>query len=207
VKSDNDALLILKGPLCSDVPKTIAPYIDTIKTQLQWEQLGFNVKHDQFGNYNSIVKNGLHFRFRKASKVDELVLLSVQSGKVYETYPNNFYCHIIFLGRTFEDFAYISDDAKAYCNARLFLKDNELQQAFDFIQEAIKLNSSQHDYYTLRFDICFALQDLSSVDKELDWYIDDIDCMAHSGNIERWLKLLIKKRGSSHKAVQSSWHG
>ncbi|MBK5274582.1 MAG: hypothetical protein JJE30_05975 [Desulfuromonadales bacterium] len=200
MQSENDPLLILKGPLSKDVPKGFIPYLNTIRTQSQWEALGFNVRHDGSGNYKSIVQNGLYFGFKKIIKIDKLVQISAQSGKIYETYPPNFYHQINLFGCMFDDFAYISEDTKAYCNARLNLRDNDLQKAYAFIQEAIKLNSSQHEYHTLYFDICFALQDLSGIEKELNWYINDIDCMAHPGNIERWLKLLIKK-GEYERAV------
>lgn len=197
---ENDYLLIFQGPLSRDVPKEFIPYLNTIRTQSQWEELGFKVRKDRNENYKSIVQNGLYFGFRKIQRVDELISIAVKSGKKYETHPPNYYYHMDFFGCTFDDFAYISEDAKAYCNARLSLRDNVLQDAYTFIQEAIRLKPSQYEYHTLHFDIRFALQDLSALEKELDWYVNDIDCMAHPGNVERWLKLLIKK-GEYQRAV------
>lgn len=141
MSSINDPLLIFKGPLNKDVPKSFIPYINTIRNQSQWKTLNFKVKHDDLGNYESIEQNGLFFRFNKILKIDELVRVAVQSGKIYETYPPNIFHHINLFGCTFDDFAYISEDAKAYCNARLHLQNNDLQKAYTFIQEAIILTT------------------------------------------------------------------
>jgi len=193
MQSENNALLLFEGPLVKDVPKAFIPYLSIIKTLSQWQALGFKVREDKNGNYKPLIRNGLNFWFRKFHRIDDSIMQAAFTGKKHVTYIKGYALHMLYYGCSFDDFVFISDDTKHYCNAFLCHENKNAIDAYKHIIEAIRLNNCVHEYHTLYFDICFSKGDISVIDEELEWYQDDIDCMVHSGNVERWLKLLIKK--------------
>lgn len=187
-----DSYLSFDGPLNPKTPKEFIPLLDTIKKKGEWETLGFKPKSDAFGNYRPVRRNGLFFGFREITSFDEVKDKALQTGKKYTTNPKDILAFLNY-GCSYEDFALINDDIKAYCEAYMNYQKGQFEVALNEINKALAINPHESSYQELFFDIKFTLRDVSAIDGDIAYHIETyggISAMVHSEKADRWIKLL-----------------
>lgn len=188
---DGDPYLNFGGPVSDKTPKEFIALIDTIRKESEWRKIFPKIKKDKNGNYDSINKNGLIFTFYANISAGELELKAIETGKKLTQHPTSVYA-LLYYGSSYDDFAIISPDVIAFCEAQKLLEKKEVVKALAEIEKATKLKPDENLYATLYFQIRLDLKDESSISEELKYFENDIDCLVHSERVYKWIRFLVK---------------
>jgi len=188
---DGDPYIIFRGPVSDKTPKEFITLIDTIRKESEWRKIFPKIEKDKNGKYISINKNGLCFTFYVTISADESELKAIETGKKFTQHPISVYA-LIYYGCSYEDFANLSTDVIAFCEAQKLLERKEVVNALTEIEKAIKLKPDENVYATLYFQIRLDLKDESSISEELKYFENDIDCLVHSERVYKWIRFLVK---------------
>lgn len=193
VYNPTDPYLHFNGPVYDSTPRELIPFIDTIRKEDEWEKAGFKIKKDKHGNCKPFVKKGLWFGWTALVFADHIELKAIKTGKKCTTNPNS----IMLLIRqrcTYDDFVYVSEDVRAYCEAYKRYEQKQYEEALQRIKLAFELKPDETLYANLFFEIRLLLGDKTTIDDEIKYYANDMDSMVHTGRAHEWVKFLVGQR-------------
>lgn len=193
-----DPYLLFSGPVCDITPKEFISLIDTIRKKSDWLNTSLPIKKDRKGDFKTIIKKGLYFEFVTlvGYGTDVLELKAIETGKKCTKNPKNISA-LISQGCSYEDFAFVSSDIKAYCEAILLLDNKNLQEALLQAKEAHRLKPDKNEYANLFFEIGLLLEDESTIYDEFNYYENDINSSIHTGRVYKWIRLLTQHKKSN----------
>ncbi len=193
VYNPTDPYLRFNGPAYDSTPRELIPFIDTIRKECEWENVGFEIKKDKYGNCKPFVKKGLWFRLTALVFADHIKLKAIETGKKCTTDPTGVML-LIKQGCAYDDFVYVSEDVKAYCEACKWYDQKQYEKALQQIKRAFELKPDETLYANLLFEIRLILGDKSTIDDEIKYYANDMDSMVHTGRAYKWVKFLVVQR-------------
>lgn len=185
-----DPYLCFNGPVYDSTPRELIPFIDTIKKESEWQKVGFKIKKDKYGNRKPFMKKGLCFGWVVLVPINHIEREAIETGKKCTTGPA--VMHLIMQGCAYDDFVYVSEDAKAYCEACKWSEQKQYEKALQQIKQAFELKPDQTLYADLFFKTRLILGDKSAIDDEINYYIDDMDSKTYDAY--KWVKFLIDQR-------------
>jgi hypothetical protein len=170
-----------------DIRPGILRYIDTIRKESEWRQIGFTVNVSDYGNPQR--SEELDYRFFLANERDPIVQEAIASGKraVVQPLPVFEYFRI---GSDLSEFVKLPPDVPLYCRARRHFENNELAEALPLLEQACSLNQDEVCYRELLYPLRLSLGDITSIAEELEYFKGDIDNMVHTGRTKEWLRVL-----------------
>ena len=184
-----DPYLAFTGPVSDATPRGFIPFIDTIRRESEWCALGLTPKKDRNGNYKAVVKKGFYYSFRARSCRDAIDIQAIETGKKFTQYPDSVY-FLLRQGCCFNDFIPLADDIIEYCECMKFIDHGSLDSALIHITKAFAAKPDHVRYASTYFDVRLQLGDGSSIEEELTYFHQDIDCLIHCGRVYAWLKYL-----------------
>jgi hypothetical protein len=186
---DSDPYLMFNGPVYDSTPRNFIPFIDTIRKESEWRSLGLVPKKDKSENYKSIIKKGLHFGFCKKYRLSKIDMEAIETGKKITQNPSSVMT-LILQGCNYDDFVSLPQDVVAYCECQKSINKGDLKAALNYIKKAFEAKSDEIQYANVYFEVRLNLGDKSTINEELAFFQDDIDCLVHSGRVYEWLKYL-----------------
>lgn len=186
---DSDPYLIFSGPVYDSTPRNFIPFIDTIKKASEWRSLGLVLKKDRSENYKPIIKKGLHFGLRKKYRLSAIDMEAIATGKKVTQNPSSVMA-LLLQGCTYDEFVSLPQDVISYCECQKLIDKGDFEDALNYIKKAFEANSDEIQYANVYFEVRLNLGDKSTINEELAFFQDDIDCLVHSGRVYEWLKYL-----------------
>lgn len=198
IYNPTDPYLHFNDPVKDCTPRKLIPFIDTIRKESEWKKTGLKIKKDRYGNCKPFVKKGLWFGWTALVFADHIELKAIETGKKCTTNPTDVML-LIRQGCTYDDFVYVSEDAKAYCEACKWSEQKQYEKALQQIKQAFELKPDQTLYADLFFKTRLILGDKSAIDGEINYYIDDMDSKIDEAY--NWVKFLADQKDYS-KALE-----
>lgn len=175
------------------ISKEYIKLLSVIKKESEWRDLGFKLKRNADGFCLPCKKNGLDFHFSAPIDFDEMELMSIKTGKKIVTDIYSLVDYIKNYGGLYEDFVYVAEDQKAYCEAIRFYENTHYEEALSAMKRAVELKPNEIEYNNWLFDIRLKLGDLLAIDEEIAFYANDIDSLIDA-RTNKWLKFLIAQK-------------
>jgi hypothetical protein len=164
-----------------------------VKTNKEWEKLGFDLKLTALG-YPSDIKNQ-NFSFEKILKAEPDIIVAIETGKRGTTNPLVVSC-LYALGVKFDEFIPLPEAVKCYSEARLFQSKGDIISAYPCVQKVLtyKNENGYSDwecrYMELYFELGRKLLKKELLVEELNYLESNMDTFHY----ESWTETLLKLR-------------
>jgi len=125
---------------------------------------------------------------------------AIRSGKRCVQYADEAYT-LRLLGIPYDEVINLAPQYFEYSEARLAMDRKEFELARKHAEAAIALNPKDTNYRRLLFEARLVLGDVSLIHDGIAYYKNDMDCAAHCGDAEKWLRLAMDQRSDYRLAL------
>lgn len=163
-----------------------------IRTFEEWISAGFKLGRSKHGGVTQ--RSGLAmYRFHRLWTINEKEQEAIASGARYVTSALEMLDYVR-AGVPFDDFVSHPQHYRAFCLGTLAQERGEINEAIEQFRQALTASPSEARYAERFYGLRVAIGDASAPAQELDYFTNSVDSMVHSGRVDEWTKLLLKKK-------------
>ncbi len=178
-----------------------APFLEhygRIRAFDEWASAGFKISRSKHGGVTQ--RSGLAmYRFHRLWTINEKAQEAIASGARHVTSALEMLDYVR-AGVPFDDFVSHPQHYRDFCLGTLAQERGEVSEAIEHFRQALAAESGEVRYAEKLYGLCVANGDVSAPAQELDYFANSIDSLVHSGRVDEWVKLLLKRKDNPEAA-------
>lgn len=209
-----DKYFKIEGLGCfENTPLSLIPHLGRIYTGAEWEAIGlcpYSIETafpdgDSTWGHGSCMIDGYHYGFepsldflieddlkspllKSERKTKEEWAVAIKQKKRHVQVPSDVY-QLRRMSVSYDEISNLNEHVRLYAEGRLAMDRNDYPAAVRFFESALALSPKDNEYMQLHMEARVKSGDLTIIDDGLAYYINDMDCAAHCGDAESWLRL------------------
>lgn len=174
----------------SELPQSLIPLYDTIRTIEEWKSLGYIIKFSDEYELNIEQFAPAEYEFIRILNLTSDIKKAILNKKKHIKHCNTLIDYVR-IGCGFDNFSELPEHQKNFCLGIFELEKNNLSEAFAYFEMAVSEEPKEVRYRERYYEIGLKLGKLDLIQNEIEYFRCDIDVSIHTGRFDAWVNSLI----------------